>query len=320
MARAGGTLALLIALLAPSSAAAQFQIATHEVVFDQPIPLLQLTNGLPARVWGTVDLTQIDPRFALVTSVDIDGVMTIVGPGASGVNCQHWVEFAHPSWPGDVGNYQWQIITDSVMQHVAADPRPYEGSITPPTQQLPRKRVPLANGTFKLAWAYEPGCANQVDLSIVSALLPVPVAPEPGFSVRETHEAVFDYAWILAHYSTGYAPGAWHTLDLTTIDPRFAGVQSIRVEGILIQGPSTPPGIIGPRCDLDVYLRRPGGGIEAHYTSAARTDGGARTTIPSATQPYYEVPLTDGVVEFLWSITDGCAGGYSLRMPSARLP
>lgn len=273
------TLFALFAALLSTPAWAQFQMATTEVTFPAPgLHAATFTNGVPARTWLSVDLKTIDPRFADVIAVDVDATLSIAGPGLPAINCQVWVEYGKPgAWPttGDPGgNYQEQMLHDSRDVN--------------PTYQWPRKRVALTNGVFYVAVAYEPGCLNSVQLAIVTALLAVPVAPDPSYTVTPTNVAVFDYPWQLAYSGTTapVAPDIWHTIDLKTVDPRFAGVTSVRVEGILIQGPTQS----GQMCYLDVYLKPQGGGVQAHYFSQAPSDGGARISVPDRiTMPFYDV-------------------------------
>lgn len=313
----------LAALLCVPTVTTAQTVATTDVVFHTPIPLLHLEPGSPVRQWIGIDLKAIDPRFADVLSVDVQGDMMIQGPGVPGYGCQQWLELRSNIYPGG-GSYHWQMISESTVTTLSADPIPYEGSITVPTIQQPRKRVALANGVFYVMWAYATECPSAINLSLVSALVPFSVGADPSFAAYPTSEVVATFQgpfWVTDTANPAYhAPDTWHTFDLTALDPRFATVDSVVLEGILILSPSTTAGVIGHLCDMRVEARRPGGPTQIVYSTVTRSDYGSRWTVPNLQQPARSVGLLNGAFEVRWTFTPGCVGGINLTIPSVRLP
>jgi hypothetical protein len=289
----------LLFLLLPTLVYSQVTMVDKRLDFTAPIGVTTLNAATPAREWRLVDLKPIDARFAQVTAVDVDATIAIAGPGIGGINCQVWVEYGklgyYPTIQTPGGAYQQQMLHDSRDIN--------------PTYQHPRKRIGLVHGMFAVALAYEPGCLFQVDLALASALVNFGVPPDPAYTIVPVVEGILDYDWQLAFHANSLAPNQQHVIDLKTIDSRFATVRSVRVNGILIQGPTT----VGEHCYLDVYLPN------AHFFSNAPRNGGSRTSIPDRiTMPYYDIPLTNGTVSLMYTITPGCGSGFNLKFSSVR--
>jgi hypothetical protein len=138
----------------------QFFVITQQAAIfhtgsePQAFYLTNLAPSLGNQQWTIVDLKAIDPRFAQVGAVDLEGILVITqGPLTS--LCQVQVQFKDLRSGQTTGNYQWQMLGS--------------GREAVPSVNQPFKSVTLVDGTFLLWWAYEPSCPTIVNAKVVKA-------------------------------------------------------------------------------------------------------------------------------------------------------
>jgi hypothetical protein len=177
MKRAALAAFLFVTVLATSMQAQFIVRSTNEAIFltgSEPQLLFLRSDDasyyVPPRTWQTYDLKRIDPRFAGVVSIDVEGMLVITGDNNPSTLCQIQVQFRHLGVNAAAGNYQWQQIIDGGWSYEAEN----GGSVRTPVPNVQQDftTITLNNGTFEYWWAFEPSCASLVNLKIKRANLP----------------------------------------------------------------------------------------------------------------------------------------------------